>query len=140
MIPIYRAKKIDSNEYVEGYYTKSKGGIVHEIEEHLILPFLDLKGFAVVDTDYERIDLLTLAIHFPDMIDSEGTKIFASLSKDGKGGDMAINLSVFEMIKDVEKSSYPLLYSHGVFASSIFIANRIGTKGMKKMKVVGIQQ
>ena len=30
----------------------------------------------------------TLAIHFPDMIDSQGNKIFASLQKDGKGGDI----------------------------------------------------
>ena len=37
--------------------------------------------------DYYEIDPSTLAIHFPDMIDSEGTKIFASLSEDGKGGD-----------------------------------------------------
>lgn len=29
----------------------------------------------------------TRSIHFPDMIDNEGTKIFASLSEDGKGGD-----------------------------------------------------
>ena len=29
----------------------------------------------------------TRSINFRDMIDSEGTKIFASLSEDGKGGD-----------------------------------------------------
>lgn len=30
----------------------------------------------------------TRAIHFEDMIDREGTEIFASLSEDGKGGDI----------------------------------------------------
>jgi len=37
---------------------------------------------------FNEIDPTTLAIHFPDMLDNEGTKIFASLSKDGKGGDI----------------------------------------------------
>ena len=36
----------------------------------------------------KTIDPSTLAIHFPDMLDSEGTKIFASLSEDGMGGDI----------------------------------------------------
>ena len=35
-----------------------------------------------------EIDKTTLAIHFPDMLDSQGNKIFASLSEDGKGGDI----------------------------------------------------
>ena len=35
-----------------------------------------------------RIDETTLAINFPDMLDSESTKIFASLSEDGRGGDI----------------------------------------------------
>ena len=34
------------------------------------------------------IDKSTLAIHFPDMLDSQGNKIFASLQEDGKGGDI----------------------------------------------------
>jgi len=35
-----------------------------------------------------EIEYDTRAIHFEDMIDSEGTEIFASLSEDGKGGDI----------------------------------------------------
>ena len=38
-------------------------------------------------TTFLIIDQSTLAIHFPDMIDSQENTIFASLSKDGKGGD-----------------------------------------------------
>ena len=55
MIPIYRAKKIDSDEYVEGYYSptaqfltktlKNKNGYIHE-----------------ADGDWNIIDPSTLAI------------------------------------------------------------------------------
>lgn len=73
MIPIYRAKKIDSDEYVEGWYSDEPDMGTHYIRFYAL--------------NYE-IDPSTLAIHFPDMIDSEGTKIFVSLSEDGKGGDI----------------------------------------------------
>lgn len=74
MIPIYRAKKIGlNNSYIIGFYQQYIEGfqdnIFHEINNTLIDP-------------------TTLAIHFPNMLDSQGNKIFASLSKDGKGGDM----------------------------------------------------
>lgn len=51
------------------------------------------------------IDTTTLAIHFPDMLDSQGNKIFASLSEDGKGasiieGDCTIKNFPFSM-KDI---------------------------------------
>ena len=101
MIPIYRAKKIDSDEYVEGQYietwyddseeandTDNAGKIKHCI----------IKDFQTMHDDFEEctftifeIDPSTLAIHFPDMIDSEGTKIFASLSEAGKGGSIFYN-------------------------------------------------
>lgn len=81
-IPICRAKKIDSDEYVQGFLFKDTDGyfrITNGIKDYkhpLKLPFEYL------------IDETTLAIHFPDMIDSQGNKIFASLSEDGKGGDI----------------------------------------------------
>lgn len=76
--PIYRAKKIDSNEYVAGQY-------------------LVYKGYPVIFNEYGLdgvdIDPTTLSIHFPDMLDSQGNKIFASLQEDGKGGDIVENYS-----------------------------------------------
>ena len=42
------------------------------------------------------IDETTLAIHFPDMLDSQGNKIFASLQEDGKGGDLIDNFNFQE--------------------------------------------
>lgn len=72
-IPIYRAKKIDSNKYIEGYYLIM--GSKHCIYENKL------------QTEVVCIDPTTLSIHFPNMIDKNGKKIFASLSEDGKGGD-----------------------------------------------------
>lgn len=77
MIPIYRAKKIDSDEYVYGFLTwDSEFGVERIIQKE------------VVGTSRHCIDKSTLAIHFPDMLDSDGNKIFASLSEDGRGGDI----------------------------------------------------
>lgn len=75
-IPIYRAKKIDSDEYVIGWYSSP---II--IEGKLYLSITNRDG-------EHRIDTTTLSIHFPDMMDSQGNKIFASLQEDGKGGDI----------------------------------------------------
>ena len=73
-IPIYRAKVIGlDNNYIIGFYQQYIEGfednVFHEINNTLI-------------------DQTTLTIHFPDMLDSQGNKIFASLSEDGKGGDI----------------------------------------------------
>ena len=75
-IPIYRAKKIDSDEYVVGWYSSP---IIIEGKTYL----------SITNKDGEyRIDPTTLSIHFPDMLDSQGNEIFASLQEDGKGGDI----------------------------------------------------
>ena len=76
MIPIYRAKKIDSNEYVEGFLKNCT-------DTGLDIFWIQSKQFI----DYQ-IDTNTLSINFPNMIDSQGNKIFASLQEEGKGGDI----------------------------------------------------
>ena len=78
MIPIYRAKNIDTNEYVEGWYTDP---II--IEGELYISITNKSGTF-------RVDKTTIAIHFKDMIDAKGSKIFASLQEGGKGGDIFI--------------------------------------------------
>ncbi|MCT7432444.1 hypothetical protein N5T66_04055 [Aliarcobacter cryaerophilus] len=78
MIPIYRAKSNErKNTFVEGFLI----GIDEET------------GLCTIRTkdDYiggEICYLHTLSIHFEDMLDSQGNKIFASLQEDGKGGDV----------------------------------------------------
>ena len=69
-IPIYRAKKQDSDEWVEGYLNKNMSG-----------------KFVIENERVYKIDPSTLAIHFDGMLDKNGKKIFASLNEDGVGGD-----------------------------------------------------
>ena len=109
MIPIFRAKKLDSDEYVQGWYSS---------------PIL-ISGklyVSITNTDGEfSIDTTTLSIHFPDMIDSQGNEIFASLQEDGKGGDIILEpyleteretvLSYENYIKNINKRHHTALYS-----------------------------
>ena len=80
-LPIFRAKKLDSDEYVIGFLLQ------------------DCFGFYIIQTDNAlrcetlnqeaiEIDHQTLSISFSDMLDSQRNKIFASLSENGKGGDI----------------------------------------------------
>ena len=78
-IPIYRARRINSQEDVEGYLIENEQG-AFIIKKMTVLP--------ISNKLYTQIDPTTLSIHFPDMLDSQGNKIFASLSEDGKGGDI----------------------------------------------------
>ena len=71
-LPIFRAKKLDSDEYVIGFYEGWE-------EKHFIV---------TSPKEFFKIDPATLSIHFPNMLDSQGNEIFASLSEDGKGGDI----------------------------------------------------
>lgn len=78
-LPIYRAKMIDSDGYVIG---KSL------IQDIMLFDFEPEYTMEANERNYCYIDVTTAAIHFSDMLDSQGNKIFASLSKDGKGGDI----------------------------------------------------
>ncbi len=78
-IPIYRAKKLDSNEYVEG-----TGFLTHYRGTNNVL--MDENG-------YSEIDSTTLAIHFPGvMIDKNKNRIFASLDNDYGIGGCTVNV------------------------------------------------
>ena len=115
-IPIYRAKEIDGDEYIIGS--------------------LDFNASRVNDTFYyiitgnrcnHTIDPTTIGIHFPDMLDSQGNKIFASLSEDGKGGDIVEYDGGQEIIK----------YSNGTIQTYMF---RFEDLKELNFKAVGIQE
>lgn len=86
-IPLYRAKKIGSEEYVIGYLLDDN--VIGKFAKH---PLLDNK--------FSTIDPSTRSIHFPDMLANDSDRllpngdkdlrIFASLSEDGKGGDILL--------------------------------------------------
>ena len=99
-IPIFRAKKIDSDKYVVGYYSPDKN-----YQEHIhTIFYFDIGDFNVDRKTTTQIDPITLAIHFPDMLDSQGNKIFASLREDGKGGDI---VKYEQVLGGILKSSGP---------------------------------
>lgn len=101
-IPIYRAKKIDSDEYVIGFYSSA-----YDIRHYVITNLgVDTKTSTVyqMSTDIHKIDATTLSINFPDMLDSKGNKIFASLNEDGKGGDI---VKYEQVMGGILKSSGP---------------------------------
>ena len=123
MIPIFRAKKLDSDEYVQGWYSS---------------PIL-ISGklyVSITNTNGEfSIDTTTLSIHFPDMIDSKGNKIFASLQEDGKGGDNVLYSdykTIYTMVFDILKG--------GVYAKNISNEDGTGYKLNPRLKIIGIQQ
>ena len=128
-IPILRAKKIDSNEYVMGWYSSP---II--IEGKIYLSIINQDG------EY-RIDTTTLSIHFPDMLDSQGNEIFASLQEDGKGGDIA-NYN--------NQGNWIAIYIENAFMwVNVLDMQKIGTKQpvsflrlkpLAKMIVIGIQE
>lgn len=78
-IPIYRANILGSNKNIVGWFILEYYDCVNLIRYSNVI-FID-------SIEFFEIDPITLAIHFPDMIDSQGNKIFCSLSEDGKGGD-----------------------------------------------------
>jgi hypothetical protein len=146
-MPIYRAKKIDSDKYIDGYYFHQLwvGDYLDkdaEEREEKINHFIT--GFTTHDIwdDEEghfqfmginEIDPSTLSIHFPDMLDSSGTKIFASLSEDGKGGDNVL-------YKD-DSHLYTMIYNnHGIKAKDPKDDDWDGYRLNPRLKVVGIQQ
>ena len=90
-LPIYRAKKINSDEYAtsmtirEDYRNDWKEMLEGEWTDNR-RDFIDM--WIDKEKKWVEIDQTTLSINFPDMLDSQGNKIFASLSEDGKGGDI----------------------------------------------------
>lgn len=68
-IPIYRAKKIDNNEYVEGFYYKDG-------KDHIIF-----NGDSTTIFGLRVIDSTTLAIHFPDSINTNSEKVWYNLEE-----------------------------------------------------------
>ena len=101
-IPIFRAKKKDSNDYVEGFlyqdiicYVPSDGVKADEYKKAL-----NEESWFIMDNigRNEMIDTTTIAIHHPNMLASDSDRyfsngekdlrVFASLQKEGKGGDL----------------------------------------------------
>ena len=120
MIPIYRAKKIDSNEYVIGY-------LLPEYKGKFYLSVEWSSDFDGDTPDFVQIDISTLSINFPDMIDSKGNKIFASLNI--KGGSLI----------EYEEKIFEAMYLNGLIQA---VANMDSIQNIlfKYSKIIGIKK
>lgn len=146
MIPIYRAKKKNGSGYITGNYidvefSNEEYVDIEETEE--IIKHCIIKNSRTLHDDFEycnfeieEIDISTLSIHFPDMLDSQGNKIFASLQEDGKGGDMFIlgdiRLKYIAMIRNNQL----MAKQEGTYGS--FIGQGYAT--VDKWKLIGIKE
>ena len=108
-IPIYRANIENSNNYITGNLRK----ILTADSDVIMIEGLENLARIGINQGLYKIDETTLAVHFPDMLDSQGNKIFASLSEDGKGGDYLLGDNwegVLKMYKngDTDKAYFEL--------------------------------
>lgn len=116
-IPLYRAKKIDRDEYVIGSYIYGEDG-----KHYISSGKFKLRTSSGASLVLTEIDSSTLSIHFPDMIASDSDRllpngekdlcIFASLSEDGKGGDTIFHKGDFCL---ESKNDLIAIYQNGSF-------------------------
>lgn len=78
-ITLYRAKEISTDNFVIGYL----------VDKHIVTDFnLNRQlGNKIEDIEGRIVDLNTLSISFGKMKDEENRRVFASLNKNGLGGD-----------------------------------------------------
>lgn len=132
-IPVYRAKKKDKEEYVIGWLYCGK----YIFPQHSGLGACI--GLIRADLPWFEIDTTTLAIHFPDMLANDSNKvlsngekelrIFASLSEDGKGGD----------ILKTRGNEAPCKFNRG-FVIETIIGDYTLYMLLDKVKILGIQE
>ena len=125
-LPIYRGKSLKTNQYVEGYLKTctDTGSDVFWIQT---------KEWV----DYQ-VDPTTLSISFSNMLDSNNERMFASLSKSGKGGDITETKDGWKIYKRVH-----LLLPEGTRAGRDLDVSEILNKkfkGVLDIKVIGIQE
>ena len=78
---LFRVKEKNSNNYVIGYEYYN-----HVEDEYYITHYVSGSNY--------KVDRTTRSINIEDMLDNENNRIFASLSKSGKGGDLIELLEV----------------------------------------------
>lgn len=115
MIPIFRAKHHRDNIYFIG-------SLIGKDDEYYIIEDEDMEY-------YRPIDPTTLAIHFSDMLDSQGNKIFASLSENGKGGD----------ILKTRGNKAPCKFNKGFTIETIMGISNLYML-LDKVEIIGIQE
>ena len=135
-IPIYRAKKIDNDEYVffnSFYEYENKYYAINKIINQTIDGWFTN---VMIPLTY-KINPTTLAIHFPGMLDSQGKEIFASLSEDGKGGDI-FQYNKFTAYRELDNAVNTVVINQGRHA--LLIGDNFHSLFAIQGKVTGIQE
>ena len=101
---LFRAKEKNSNNYVIGYEYYN-----HIEDEYYITHYVSGSNY--------KVDRTTRSINIEDMLDIKGSKIFASLSENGKGGDILFDME-YEYTLSFNGLKFNLL---GLFSLSSFI-------------------
>ena len=123
-LPMYRGKSLKTNQYVEGYLKTC-------MDTGSDVFWIQTKEWV----DYQ-IDPTTLSIFFPSMLDSQATKIFASLSKDGKGGDI-LESKWFNIDSGLTAKTEAVRWSKSGFC---FLQDGYNISRYEYKKVIGIQE
>lgn len=109
-IPLYRAKLIDKDDYIIGSFIQGMQSIIP-----LDLDYCVKNGKLDINhkefTKAKVIDLSTLSINFPNLLDSLGNKIFLSLNKNGKGGDLLEGVGQYSTYFTSKKTKFKTFYS-----------------------------
>ena len=121
---LFRAKEKNSNNYVIGYEYYN-----HVEDEYYITHYVSGSNY--------KVDRTTRSINIEDMLDSQGNKIFASLSENKKGGDILIEEGRYEY-------GFSPIFEPYFSKSSLSIFDLpktpYGEYQLKYYKIIGIQQ
>ena len=118
---LFRAKEKNSNNYVIGYEYYN-----HIEDEYYITHYVSGSNY--------KIDRTTRSINIEDMLDSQGDKIFASLQKNGRGGDICES-KWFNTDVGLTVETESVRYSNSTMIQDGYNISKYDYK-----KIIGIQQ
>ena len=128
---LFRAKEKNSNNYVIGYEYYN-----HVEDEYYITHYVSGSNY--------KVDRTTRSINIEDMLDNQNKKIFASLSLEGKGGDIVeeyVGDKAYSGTVFIQNGCMELRTDYDGKAKTLidyaYINEDLGYKGVK---IIGIQQ
>mgnify|MGYP000843970289 FL=1 len=125
-LPLYRGRSVKTKQYVEGYLKTctDTGANVYWIQTKEWI-------------DYQ-IDPETLSISFVNMLGNKNTRIFASLSYSGKGGDCTFMENGYNETFCWDSLNGCIVLKSPNYEARLFKDKR--TTHFKRYKIIGIQE